>query len=1076
MLSRGTSDAATRLRRAKSTSSVRKRRHSPPKSESMHLEIAHHHALAAASYAFTRAGDRPVAATDGDVDIQRNHMRSSRHGNDDESFPRTKTIRYFDHALTDGRQSSLNRSKGNTVGPGVTSVRNDSTTAVERSSQVVSSAGRAESILSGTTAFNQHLTPEDNIASAPSSYRKLRKAKSMFGPRKATSIIYNNDTPEHSKVRRQIGPGASDVRARQGTDLRAPKSMSFLRSSQSPAPRPVLKIGQDEAIQVARDRYLEQLEMQRLKEQSRSAVPSIPQRQQKPFRRTVRTSSETSYGGAIASANQEDTYESKRRRFGGRARNLSISIKNKLKRVFHRSSEDEKNLPVQHLDASRPHFGNYASPSSGLDVDYHEVPQPEEEILSRVNSRVPSLRTTPSNPLIRSQAASIRSMYSEDNDIKDKSRVTSWTNSTAANTMIERHYDDLKRLSIIQENGGPHQSSSSSGRFYTGPSNYAAFQGPMHEIQRDVGRVTGPVDSHRVYSALMKRLEENKPTSRHAKKDSIRGGKDHGNGLGSLEIPSRPLSVASQRTMATIRPVQDDDDASPLPNIRPSKSVHLNSLPFQVTDDVFAPEVLPETPRGRRSKSQQIRSANHIPRKASKDSKDSANCQSLQYPGSRLGLTPQQAADLNERMRMEPKHRLKTVKSSLYPSSAGTTTNTSDSYRHSIGAKPDAGDSTEQLPGDLFVMKHPRVSKKSPIPRQSNATGSASIYSRSTNSNAPKPAGDRVASGAGSEHIEPGTAMIITTRSTKHPVNASSTSKRGRSSSRLSNDWKAWMSSQVATLEKENAVPVELNEADRSRAPGHRREEAQIDGEDTKIANSKSVTTKQPLAAVAGNILSRPMLKHKASEQQMFPLIHIGPPPGKYNLPQRPSSRNNSNYAGHRLPSVPEKENVLVAGSAYPKIRTVRSIASQSSLPCENLYTCRFDTSPGNGSTRSIRLNEQPRNNEPKANRPASSVANWCDQLRPGEMEQSSGIYSSGFASPKSDYEGCFIPVHSQQDDHQIVHKSSQFSFSEGDGVINTGGLSRSAGDSSPTGSQRLVDLLLNKRRNSIKISEDDGE
>ncbi|KEF61867.1 uncharacterized protein A1O9_03439 [Exophiala aquamarina CBS 119918] len=63
---------------------------------------------------------------------------------------------------------------------------------------------------------------------------------------------------------------------------------------------------------------------------------------------------------------------------------------------------------------------------------------------------------------------------------------------------------DRNRLSVIKEDGGPHQPSSSAGRHIGGVS---LFQEPLQSTTSE-GRPLLPIDSQRVYSALIKRIEQ----------------------------------------------------------------------------------------------------------------------------------------------------------------------------------------------------------------------------------------------------------------------------------------------------------------------------------------------------------------------------------------------------------------------------------------------------------------------------------------------------------------------------------------------------------------------------------------
>lgn len=85
-----------------------------------------------------------------------------------------------------------------------------------------------------------------------------------------------------------------------------------------------------------------------------------------------------------------------------------------------------------------------------------------------------------------------------------RSRVTSWTDSSMAGSVALRSGPlELNRLSVIKEDGGPHQPSSSAGRHIGG---VGLFQEPLESTTSN-GQTLLPVDSQRIYSALIERIK-----------------------------------------------------------------------------------------------------------------------------------------------------------------------------------------------------------------------------------------------------------------------------------------------------------------------------------------------------------------------------------------------------------------------------------------------------------------------------------------------------------------------------------------------------------------------------------------
>ena len=177
------------------------------------------------------------------------------------------------------------------------------------------------------------------------------------------------------------------------------------------------------------------------------------------------------------------------------ARSISSSLRNRFRRAF---SKPLAGLPPQQLDASRAHFGDstFGGPDNGgfdsylqddvsdlrrgsiYDDPWHE--KVDEEALHRLSSIAP----------INRSAGNLTA--------SSKSRVTSWTNSNT-NGSIEEAVADRKSLSVIQEDGGPYQPSSSAGRHIRGVS-------VSHKpLPTSPGQVPDP---RRLYSALVKRMNQ----------------------------------------------------------------------------------------------------------------------------------------------------------------------------------------------------------------------------------------------------------------------------------------------------------------------------------------------------------------------------------------------------------------------------------------------------------------------------------------------------------------------------------------------------------------------------------------
>jgi hypothetical protein len=107
----------------------------------------------------------------------------------------------------------------------------------------------------------------------------------------------------------------------------------------------------------------------------------------------------------------------------------------------------------------------------------------------------------------------VYSLHSETNTTHLSSRVTSWSDSSAGNTLTQR---DIKRLTVIHESKDSISSdagrsiSSNSLRRKTVPiPTFTAFKDPM-PMESLLEETTTPVDPKRVFSALMKEIDSTK--------------------------------------------------------------------------------------------------------------------------------------------------------------------------------------------------------------------------------------------------------------------------------------------------------------------------------------------------------------------------------------------------------------------------------------------------------------------------------------------------------------------------------------------------------------------------------------
>ncbi|KAM4063804.1 hypothetical protein HRG_006915 [Hirsutella rhossiliensis] len=327
--------------------------------------------------------------------------------------------------------------------------------------------------------------------------------------------------------------------------LRAPRSMSFLRGHGH-----LSRSSRNDTSLSGHDDAAEQLpdfdEPRRLLRSQPSAFFRPKHRRcgsSAGLPKSLRNSSNGS--AALSSAFSGSSIPvSKRTGLRVKARKVSSTLKSKFKGLFRpRSANDAIGETLR------------MPPSSGSDsgASYRRMgntPEPEEASMSRVPSHVPSLHAVPSNQQLRSRQGSLESLRIEQNlSSDDKSRVTSWTNSSAHTVAsVTSHADwERQRLSVIKENG-THVSSCAAAR----PMN------PLVGSKPPPGSLTPgtAIDSQRVYAALMKRLDETRQQT-HTKPSAV----TH---EACNVVSSRDSLVEQASSQAwpppTIRCVQAEDD------------------------------------------------------------------------------------------------------------------------------------------------------------------------------------------------------------------------------------------------------------------------------------------------------------------------------------------------------------------------------------------------------------------------------------------------------------------------------------------------------------------------------------
>jgi hypothetical protein len=1149
-------NSSKRLDHRKSTSSVQS------KHESIDPAVARHHAHTAATLAFARAQDRNSTDTGHSGGLSRSNTTKSSSQDPQSLPPPTDTINDLDRGIR--RQHSVRF-----VGPNAVqrrqSISSRATPIIQqkvynatlrpiamttsapvpaqyrpptRSSSIGRASGSkvAPASLLTANAFDEYYTREDDIASTPSSYRRLRRSKSMFSPLKAPSVFYTNGTPDRPESAWAGGKGS--LAYSQTPDgpptqpaLRAPKSMSFLRGLRSQPSQE----RNDEAVQLARDRFFHETAQQRLREQPSFLFRSKAQRQEKPFRKSVRSSSGNNFGNPVASSNQNQA--PKESSLKGAARKASESIKRKLKRVFGLDKDEPVAVPNQQVDARETHVRGYNCAPGTPHDSFIDIPRPDDATISRVAARPPSIHPANSNQQLNSQAGSIKSAKSvksftslnEQND--DKSRVTSW-NSTGVNTVASQPVKtqaerDLHRLSIINENG-THISSSS----FTRPklsnqfSAYPIVHRPSKSAGHVPGPVSGPVDSARVYSALMKRLDGNSPNARL----QAAGNASSESFPANQQLPIRSYSANSSRgnqSPATIRHVipEDSSDSSRSrgSEVHNHQWVREDSIHAAKAENVFgftgshvhqwvAADPLREarmrdaddvfSPKSASSNKENLPIANYVSQSGktlspSAPARQTSTKASYHTAPESFGLTPQELALHNEPV-IQGVKGLRESRSIFFGGSTVTIARTTSPFRKAMedgNYNPVAAPAGIPIPARVSLHKNPLYlgSDAHSASRYGNQGSekaySDSVYSRTTSGQNPAAAVSAVSlvlSDGDTREMPfpspPTGDVVILDRATYRPTMPNSNGHR-LTSSASSNEWKTWMSSEVAKLErgKENTnrtsyVNYALPTMPKLFHTRHLRESAQISDDDVEVAQREVSGLKQPLGTVQQqhtNIpVLKPILKNRSTVSLVeyvepvpslskFPILPPPPPPPPPPIPSRSPLRQVQSKSSLRSVAT---NNTVKSGSAPNSSVKVSSINGRNLLHKRNISQTTLR------STRSISIqsSETPaklvkRNGRPHtATTPSPGGGLTAEAERPfGSTSTSSRYRTPGFLGSRENLKidtGKGKEVARGDDDPYGI---------EGTGLLGPR-TSYSELDVQAMGSKQMVDLFLSSRRKRI--------
>jgi hypothetical protein len=314
MYSASSSSAHPQLRRAKSAPSVQKRRQYPLQMGPLDPETAKSQAMAAASHAMLKAREQSSHES--------SHDSSDQRGIDEIIARKILSKQRRPHSWRfSGDEPPLN--EVSTASPPSLRPQTPNNTREDQNVYVE---------LSPIQEF-RGLSVEDTAA--PSSYRRLRKARSMLATRHRMGSL-SLRTPAHSDVQSSMDIKDHTEKANTGS-LR--RSLSFFNSANRPSSHLRRSNSQTAAVQLAREQYSEKQERS-----DQNLLPVVPRRksrlEHRPFRKTFRSSSERDPGSLHASTDIRGAESG----FHTKARTFSIHIKKRLRRVFGLRSSSEDHI------------------------------------------------------------------------------------------------------------------------------------------------------------------------------------------------------------------------------------------------------------------------------------------------------------------------------------------------------------------------------------------------------------------------------------------------------------------------------------------------------------------------------------------------------------------------------------------------------------------------------------------------------------------------------------------------------------------------------------------------------------
>lgn len=761
----------------------------------------------------------------------------------------------------------------------------------------------------------QYSLQSGDEAASLSSYGKLRKSKSMYAPSMTKTPTYSLDNSDHSDVFNgwQTSSRYSSFAKKEnepiwssgGPSLRAPKSMAFLSYGRDGSiSRTNTRDSCEMSDELTRNGFYEpQGSLSRLKSRPSSFFRS--NYKQSPnltaFPKSLRSSSNNTTVLSPASLHgyNSSSISSKQPTLRTTARKISKSLKSRIKGLFGRpKSTDEA------TDQAEYHTQERDSIDGSCYGTLSAVPtrSSQEASMYQGPSRMPSFHAVPTSQQLKSRQGSFANVEIEDcPPSDDKSRVTSWTDSTVATITHQARSANWSRQYAF---------SSEAAEMGTLPSSHNQASMPLdNNSHKDP-----TVNSQRVYTALIKRLQETKQRQsqslgeNHATLDASEAASPQSNST----IRRQPRWIRYEGSANTIRHVQEEDD---------------------VFQDRAA-----QTAISRCSSSNSV-IRGHEPTDSPQKSLSSDGYPNAAIDGDCMAPPGQNATELQVAPETQ-KSIISSRSSAFFASPTCHLFRTTSPYRRALQATMKATEVNEQpqTPGTKYLSS---LSALSLPTRRSSTDGSdddermayaESVYSNSSEKNISSPSKSTKQTPVKKDH---GDVTIYLPAETQRPSLSLSGRHAREVSSSSSIEWKTWLSANVSKLETSSTTLRTDFPEEPSSAPRHSkhiREKTEIEpkGDDllTDVLGSGL-----PLR-VAADKDNRPSALTTVSQPPKFQLANPW-------YPQSPAANENSPpVTGARSRAVCSKDTSPVGSKG--NLRTIPSVpnvntcvATNNQLPLE---------------------------------------------------------------------------------------------------------------------------------------------